>query len=192
MKKVKKMKTSQKNKSRVRKQKVRNNGKKRVNRQVFSEDDLIDFNVEESPFSAFVAVYVMKNDEPMHLLQFETDINSVKAAVDFAEPISRIDNLHVDRIHDRLAGILSSANLVKDDLEKIIINYLGCFQAEIALAEFPDQHIGYALYFDVNDNCGCRLRGGPRADIEDLFNAVIGKPINEELSKQLVKKGNGN
>lgn len=150
------------------------NAKRDVNKISFSKEDLVDIGVEASPYTAFIAMYVMKDDWPLKLVQLETDRNSVQAAIDFAEPISRIDNLHVDRIHDRLAGILASANEATDDLDNIIINYIGCFQSEIALRRFPDQHVGYSLYFDVDTHDRCRLKGGTKSEIEDLFNIVVG------------------
>lgn len=188
MKKLKTKKADKKIKSRPRKGKVSYNSKRVNSRPAYRKSDFIDLNVEESPYKVFIAVYVMRHDEPLKLLQLETDRNSVRAAIDFAEPISRIDGLRADRVHDRLAEILASASEVNDDLDKIIINYIGCFQAEIALEEFPDQHIGYAMYFDVDDHDRCRLRGGTKTVIEDLFNTVIGKPDSDEISEQLIRR----
>ncbi len=190
MKKLKTKKACKKNKGRLSKSKFSYNGKSVNCSHALRKDDIIDINVDESPYRVFVAVYVMKNDEPLKLVQFETEINSVRAAIDFAEPISRIDGLRADRVHDRLAEILTNASVVKDELDKIIINYIGCFKSELAFAEFPDQHIGYSMYFDVDDHDRCRVRGGAKTTIEQVFNRVIGNPVNEELVQSMGKNDN--
>lgn len=190
MKKFKTKKACKRNKSRIRKHKVSSNGEKLNRRNNINKDTIIDANVEESPFKVFVAVYVMKNEEPLKLIQFETDRNSLKAIIDFVKGrMSQHGVRIVANTHKRLAEILTNPNQLSDDLGTIIENFLACFiDVSVALEENPNQHVGYELLFDVDDYERCDVKCGTKSIVEQKFNAVIGKPISEEMSKSLLKR----
>jgi hypothetical protein len=193
MKKSKAKKACKRNKSRQRKRKVSSNGKKLNRRNNINKDTFIDANVEESPFKVFVAVYVMRNDEPLKLIQFETDRNSLNAIIDFVKGRMRRHGVRiVENTHKRLAEILTNPNELSNDLGTILENFLACFiDVSVVLEENPEQHVGFELLLDVDDFEKCAVKSGTKTIVEQMFNTVIGKPVNEELAQRLLRNNNG-
>jgi hypothetical protein len=183
MKRFKKRKTSKNVKSRQSKPKVYCSAKKSISNSENSKDIFIDMNVEPSPFAVYVVVFVMKNSEPLHLIQFSTDRNSFSNIIDYTKSTYGYRINPKERTHNRLAEILTDWSEPFDDLGTIILNYMACFEAEIGLAAFPE-HIGYIMYFDVDDSTNCILDGGAKHDIERFFYDVIGEPLNESLNRE--------
>jgi len=135
-------------------------------------DDFIDESVIPSPYSVFVAVFVMQDDEPIKLIKFETDLNVIRKTIEFTTSGRYFRSDPRVTTHPRLVSLIMNSNEPKDDLNTIIINYISYFEAEVALDAFPEQSIGYFLYFDVNDHEKCVLKGGLRHNMEQMFNDI--------------------
>jgi len=183
MKKFKKRATSKNVNSRRWRLKVKAGAKRVSNRKGNFKDTFIDVNVEPSPYEVYVAMFVMKNGVPLHLVQLTTERNSFSAIIEYTKTTFRYRINHSWLTHHRLAEILTDRNVPKDDLGTIILNYMACFEAELGLDAYPE-HFGYIMHFDGDDPRKCVLDGGAKHDIERLFLDVIGKPLNESINRE--------
>ncbi len=141
---------------------------------VCRQGTFIDASVIPSPYSVFVVVFVMQNDEPIKLIKFETDVNVIRSTIEFVTSGRYFRSDPKVNVHPQLVSMIMDPNEPKDELHTIIINYISYFEAEGALNAFPDQSIGYFLYFDVDDYTNGTLEAGLKHDMEEMFNAVIG------------------
>ena len=180
MSKVDKTKANSRKRNRSRKRKMRLTTKNTSCRNVRKNDIFIDADVEKSDLDVFVAVYVMKHNEPIKLIKLEIDRNSFSAAVEFAKEALRRNIYQLQNTHARLAKMLTKKYKMVEDLDTIILNFIGYFvNSEETLKNYPAQSIGFSLRFDMDNLDDCVLIGKTKDEIESLFNAVIGSPFGD-------------
>lgn len=180
MKKLRKKKVNSQKMSKSSKRKLGRTTKNTISRKVRQKDIFIDADVEKSDLDVFVAVYVMKDNEPLKLIKLEIDRNSFSATVEFAKE-TLLHNIHqLQNTHVKLAKMLSKKYEKVDDLDTIILNFIGYFiNSEETLEKYPEQSIGFSLRFDMDSYDDCELVGNTKEAIESFFNVVIGSPLSD-------------
>jgi len=139
------------------------------------KDVYIHINVEPSLYEVFVAAFFMKDDEPLTVIRFETDRNTLDAFIEFSKSTSIMDDAHIFKTHRRLAEIIANEEEIDVvNLSAIILNFLTCFvDSEDVCNVFPDQSIGFFLKFDMDDFESCILNGAPKLYVESEFNIMF-------------------
>lgn len=156
---------------------TKNTQQRRIARSSF-----IDMDFVSSPHSAFIAVFVMQNGEPIKLINFETNLGVITTTIEAVTSGRYFRHDPRFNAHAELVNIIMDDNESKDDLNTIIINFVSYYEAELALERFPDQSIGYFLYLDVDDLSRCHLEGGIMADMVEWYSKIIGFSLEDEAA----------
>jgi hypothetical protein len=180
MKKLRKRKVNSRKRGKQTKRRLGRTTKNTRCRNVRQKDIFIDVDVEKSDLEVFVAIYVMKDNEPLKLIKLEIDRNSFSATVEFAKE-SLFHNSHqLQNAHVKLAKMLSKKYEKVKDLGTVLLNFIGYFiNSEETLENYPEQSIGFSLRFDMDNLDDCVLIGKTKSEVESFFNAVIGSPLND-------------
>lgn len=180
MKKITKQKAKSHKRSKSGKRKLARTTKNTISKKTRQKDIFIDTDVEKSDLGVFVAVYVMKDNEPLKLIKFEIDRNSFRATVEFAKEALFHNRHQLQNTHIKLARMFSKKYEIVEDLGTIILNFIGYFiNSEETLVKYPEQSIGFSLRFDMDNYDDCVLIGKTKSEIESFFNAVIGNPLSD-------------
>jgi hypothetical protein len=147
-----------------------------------AKSSFIDVDTTLSPHSAFIAVFVMQNGEPIKLLNFETNLGVITGTIDLVTSGRYFRHDPRPNAHTELVRIIMDDNAPKDDLNTIIINFICYYEAEVALEAFPNQSIGCFLYLDVDDLSRCHLEGGLFADMVEWYSKIIGFSLEDSAA----------
>lgn len=142
----------------------------------------IDVSFVPSPHSAFIAVFVMKDGEPIKLINFETNLGVITATIDWVTSGRYFRHDPKPNAHAELVKIIMDQEEPKEDLHTIIINFICYYEAELALQEFPNESIGYFLFLDIDDLSRCHFEGGLMADMVRWYSDIIGFPLDNSAA----------